>query len=622
MKKALYSIVGIFLFSTVLATNQKEVSSTIKEVTVYQAGAQIMREANVKIDRGVSELHFKGLPEGIINKSIQVSAEQSITIVSVVHSIDYLNKQKSTEEIIALEKRREILRDSISIQRNIQKVLQQEKEMILSNRTIGGENGVMAADLEKMASFFRNRLTEIEGRNYSITLKIRTLQKEMISVSQQLMELNAQIDKPTSLVKVKVSSYAAISSKFELRYFIADAGWQALYDIRIEDVNSSLGLFYKAQVNQNTGEDWKDVLLTLSTGNPSISNYKPELSPYLLTFNNYYAQHSTTPTPSPYSGTVSGRVIDADENLPLPGASVMVKGTNIGVATDIDGNYSIKLPSPNSTLVFSFIGMKSQEHPGNTSVRNVRMESDNVALDEVIVTGYGVAGSTPGMRIRGMSSYTPEKKVNIPMSIEKSQVATEFKIELPYSIPSDNQVYDVSILEYRVPAEYKYASVPKLSTDAYLMASIPNWQVYELLNGDVNLFFKGIYQGKTYFDLSTIEDTLTVSVGRDRDIQIKRESMKEFARSSLIGSSRREQRIWEISVKNNKSLAVAIDIEDQIPVSKLSDIKIEQIETLGATVDEATGKVKWSLNIQPGESRKLTLKYTVKYPKDRKLLVE
>lgn len=621
MKKVWYSIIGVFLFSTVVATNQKEISSTIKEVTAYQAGAQIMREANVKIDRGITELHFKGLPEGISNESIQVSAEQGITIVSVVHSIDYLNKQKSTEEIIALETRREIVRDSISIHRNVQKVLQQEKEMILSNRTIGGENGVMAADLEKMASFFRNRLTEVEGKNYSITLKIRALHKEMISISQQLMELNAQVDKPTSLVKVKVSSNAAISSKFELRYFIADAGWNALYDIRIEDVNSPLGLFYKAQVYQNTGEDWKDVLLTLSTGNPSISNYKPELSPYLLTFNNYYTQRSTTPIPSSHSGDVSGRVIDEDGS-PLPGASVVVKGTTIGVVTDINGNYSIKPPNPNSSLVFSFIGMKSQELPANTSVRNVRMESDNIALEEVVVTGYGVAGSAPGIRIRGASSYVPEKKVIVPLAIEKSQVATEFKIEMPYSIPSDNQVYDVSILEYRVPAEYRYASVPKLSADAYLMASISNWQVYELLNGDVNLFFKGIYQGKTYFDLSTIEDTLTVSVGRDRDVQIKRESMKEFTRHSSIGSSRREQRIWEISVKNNKSFAVAIDIEDQIPVSKLSDIKIEQIETLGATVDEATGKVKWNLNMQPGESKKLTLKYTVRYPKDRKLLVE
>jgi hypothetical protein len=619
MKKVWCSIVGIFLFSSVFATNQKDVSSTIKKVTVYQAGAQVMREASIKIDKGVTELHFKGLPEGISNESIQVSADKSITIVSVMHSIDYLNKQKSTEEIIALESRREIVKDSISIHRNVQKVLDQEKEMILSNRTIGGDNGVLATDLEKMASFFRNRLTEIESKSYSLTLKIRTLQKEMISISQQLMELNAQVDKPTSLVKVKVSCNTATSSKFELRYFIADAGWKAMYDIRIDDVNSPLGLFYKAQVNQNTGEDWKDVLLTLSTGNPSISNYKPELSPYFLTFDNYYTQRSLAPISTPYSGTVSGKVV-ADDDMPLPGATVVVKGTTIGTVTDIDGNYSLKVPSPNSTLVFSFIGMKTVEYMANSSVRNVRMESDNLALDEVVVTG--LSGRASGIRIRGTSSLEPVKKVNIPLAIEKSQVATEFKIEMPYTIPSDNQGYDVSILEYSIPAEYRYASVPKLSTDAFLMASIPNWYNYNLLNGDVNLFFKGIYQGKTYFDLSTVDDTLTVSVGRDRDIQIKRESLKDYARKTAIGSSRREQRVWEITVKNNKRQNIIITIEDQLPISKLNDIKIEQAEAIGATIDEATGKAQWELEMEPNETKKLTIKYSVKYPKNRNLLVE
>lgn len=619
MKKYLLFFVGVLLFSSASAVTQKDVASKIKEVTVYQSGAQVMREATIAVDKGVSELHFKGLPEGISNESIQVTADKSVTIVSVVHSIDYLNKQKSTEEIIALESRREIVKDSISIHRNVQKVLDQEKEMILSNRTIGGDNGVLAADLEKMASFYRSRLTEIESKSYSLTLRIRKLQKEMISISQQLMELNAQVDKPTSLVKVKVKSNSSMSSKFELRYFIADAGWKAMYDIRIEDVNSPLGLFYKAQVNQNTGEDWKDVLLTLSTGNPSVSNYKPELSPYFLTFDNYYTQRSTSATTAPYSGVVSGKVV-ADDGLPIPGASVMVKGTTIGVVSDIEGNYSIKVPSPNSTLVFSFIGMKTAEFMANSSVRNVRLESDNVALEEVVIAG--LSGRASGIRIRGASTFEPVKKMSIPLAIEKSQVATEFKIEMPYSIPSDNQGYDVSILEYSIPAEYRYASVPKLSTDAFLMASIPNWHNYDLLNGDVNLFFKGIYQGKTYFDLTTVDDTLTVSIGRDRDIQIKRESLKDYARRNVIGSTMKEQRIWEITLKNNKPYSISIDVEDQLPVSKLSDIKVEQAEAVGAEIDEATGEVKWNLKMNPGESKKLTLKYTVKYPKDRKLLVE
>lgn len=619
MKTNILLALAIIVSSFAYSETQKVVESTIKHVTVYQVGAQITRKSDVRIEKGITEFHFNGLPEAINPESIQASADVGVTILSVTHSIDYLNKQKVTHEVLNLEKRREEINDSIAIVKNLQKVYAQERDMVIANRTIGGEKGTNAVDLEKLAVFFRNRLSEIESMLHLQTLKIRKLQREMVSVSQQLLELNAQIDKPTSLVKVKVSSPVAKSTKMELRYFIADAGWKPNYDIRIEDVNSPLGLFYKAKVNQNTGEDWNDVLLTLSSGDPSISNYKPELDTYYLTFDNYYTQRSSLEEAKPYSGSVSGRVVD-ETGDPLPGVSIMIKGTTQGVVTDIDGRYSIQVPNANSKLVYSFIGMKPMELPANSSVRNVRMESDNVALEEVVVTAYG--SRSDNMMIRGTSSSAPKMNIQIPMAIEKSQVATEFRIETPYSIPSNNQAYDVSILEYTVPAEYKYAAVPKLTTDAFLVASIPDWHLYELLDGDVSLFFKGIYQGKTYFDLSSIEDTLTVSVGRDRDIQIKRESKKEFAQRSIVGANKREQRVWEISVKNNKPFPVDIVIEDQYPISRLSDIRVEQVDAPGASIDEATGKVKWNLNLQSGETRTLQVKYTVRYPKDRKLLVE
>ncbi|NHB67556.1 DUF4139 domain-containing protein [Perlabentimonas gracilis] len=619
MKPIILLALAIMISSIVVGETQKNVESSIKHVTVYQVGAQITRKSEVKIEKGITELQFSGLPQAINPESIQASADAGVTILSVTHAIDYLNKQKATDQVLKLEKRREVINDSINIHKNLQRVYAQEKDMVIANQAIGGDNGISAADLEKMAVFFRNRLSEIESLHYQQTLKIRKLQREMVTITQQLLELNAQIDMPTSLVKVKVSSEAAKNAKMELRYFIADAGWKPNYDIRIEDVNSPLGLFYKAKVNQNTGEDWKDVLLTLSSGDPSISNYKPELDAYFLTFDNFYSKRDPLEASKPYSGTVSGRVVD-EIGEPIPGVSIMIKGTTQGVATDMDGRYSIKVPSASSTLVYSFIGMKSLELPASSPVRNVRMESDNVALEEVVVTAYGARSEN--MMIRGVSSSAPKMNIQIPLAIEKSQVATEFKIEIPYSIPSDNQAYDVSILEYTAPAQYKYAAVPKLTTDAFLMASIPDWHLYELLDGDVSLFFKGIYQGKTYFDLSSIEDTLTVSIGRDRDIQIKRESKKEFSRRSVVGSNKREQRVWEISVKNNKPFPVDIVVEDQYPISRLSDIKVEQVDAPGATIDEATGKVKWNLNLKSGETRTLQIKYTVRYPQNRKLLVE
>ncbi|MEZ5146812.1 MAG: TonB-dependent receptor plug domain-containing protein [Bacteroidales bacterium] len=91
------------------------------------------------------------------------------------------------------------------------------------------------------------------------------------------------------------------------------------------------------------------------------------------------------------SGTVSGTVTDAAEGEPLPGVTVLIKGTTLGTATDMDGKYSLSV-EPNATLVFSYVGFESQEiavQPNSTV--NVSLKMSAEYIDEFVVIGYGVA---------------------------------------------------------------------------------------------------------------------------------------------------------------------------------------------------------------------------------------
>ncbi|WKX76798.1 carboxypeptidase-like regulatory domain-containing protein [Zobellia laminariae] len=90
--------------------------------------------------------------------------------------------------------------------------------------------------------------------------------------------------------------------------------------------------------------------------------------------------------------TITGTVIAAEDGMPIPGANVIVKGTNTGTTTDFDGNFSINVPSSNSVLVFSSIGFAQKEVTvGSNSTINVSLDTDVAALDEVVVVGYGTA---------------------------------------------------------------------------------------------------------------------------------------------------------------------------------------------------------------------------------------
>ncbi|MCL5128555.1 TonB-dependent receptor [Algibacter sp. L4_22] len=88
--------------------------------------------------------------------------------------------------------------------------------------------------------------------------------------------------------------------------------------------------------------------------------------------------------------TITGTVISAEDNMGIPGVNVIVKGTSTGAVTDFDGNYSVKVPNNNSTLVFSYVGFMTQELiVGNSSTINVSLKADVAALDEIIVVGFG-----------------------------------------------------------------------------------------------------------------------------------------------------------------------------------------------------------------------------------------
>ncbi|HPW67483.1 MAG TPA: carboxypeptidase-like regulatory domain-containing protein, partial [Salinivirgaceae bacterium] len=89
--------------------------------------------------------------------------------------------------------------------------------------------------------------------------------------------------------------------------------------------------------------------------------------------------------------TIGGKVIYAGDNQPLIGVTIMVKGSSVGTTTDVNGNYSLRNISSDATLVFSFIGMETQEiSVANQTTLNVTMSEGAFQLKEVVAVGYGV----------------------------------------------------------------------------------------------------------------------------------------------------------------------------------------------------------------------------------------
>jgi uncharacterized protein (TIGR02231 family) len=201
----------------------------------------------------------------------------------------------------------------------------------------------------------------------------------------------------------------------------------------------------------------------------------------------------------------------------------------------------------------------------------------------------------------------------------ETSLNVEFDISIPQTVASSAKPTVVDVRSTSVNAAYEYAVAPKLDLDAFLLAKVTGWEDLNLLPGEANIFFEGTFVGKTFIDPNSIRDTLSVSMGRDKRIIVKREKVKGLSSRNVIGANERQSNAWEISVRNSKSEPVKVVVEDQIPVSRNSQIEVTVVDVGGARQDTYSGKLTWKLNLAPSENKKLSYKYEVRYPKDRRI---
>ena len=612
-----------FIFSNTYSQEiiEKKITTTVNEVTVFLEGAQITRKKTIELKHGKSILKFSNLSPFIDAKSIQVRAQGNITVLSVNHQQNFIDKLGKHKELEDLESKLKEVEDKITLERTYLEILKEQLDFLKANRDIGGKNQELSVlNLKNASTFFGTKLTELKLKKIEKNKIVDRLTKEKHDLINQVNTLSGKKEFPNGEILVKVDAKQNSKISFEVTYVVENARWFPTYDIRAKNVNEPIRLIYKANVKQDTKIDWNNVKLKLSSANPNVSGVAPELKTYFLNYN------TRPPVYNRETNEVSGVVLD-ENNLPLIGATVLVDGTTIGTSTDFDGKYSITIPNNGAFLTFSYVGYISQKKSIQSAVINVIMEEDSSSLDEIVVVGYSssrrdkkvsrkLEGKVSGINIREANSLA------IPTTQIENQTTVDFEIKTPYSIKSDNKNYSVDIDSYSLPAFYQYYCVPKIDKDVFLIANVSNWEQYNLLEGEANLFFEGTYVGKTLLDVRYATDTLQISLGRDKNINIKREKIKEFTTKRFIGSKKEESRGWDIDVKNNKSQQINMLLFDQVPVSTLEEIKVELSNISGGKHDPKTGEVKWEFTIGPSESKKFSLNYFVKYPKNKNLFIE
>jgi len=609
MRSAIILIICLFFSGFIRAQEIKETifKNNIQEVTLFLSGAQVFERSQGTIPAGESVIQIKGLSPYLDEKSIQAKGIGNFTIQAVNKRLDFLSEKEVNEKVKALEDKIQEIQSNQTKETTRLEILSEKASLLDANKKLGGtQGGTSVAELKQAMDFYEAELTKISTERAQINASIQKKNDEIIRLQNQIRAMLESENKSTSEIRIRVKAPAAGQASFELNYLVANAGWYPKYDVRVKNVSSPLSLNYKAEVYQNTGVDWKNVKLRFSNANPNQSGQAPQLEKWELN----YARLTTFNPRTQVFGSVAGRVTSAMDGTPIPGASVLVTGTTIGTATDTNGNYSLTLPNGASQLEASFIGYQSRSVPINSSNINISLNEDTQALNEIIEMAdelKTLQGRVAGVRVesRAQKAMAPPPPAAAPLATEviENQTTVEIEVSEPYSIKSNGEKTLVDLKAYEVPAIYRYSVIPKLDSDAFLIAEIADWSQYSLLQGESNLYFEDGFVGRSILNASALEDTLLVSMGRDRSIAIQREKIEEYSKKRTIGSNVTETRGYEISLRNNKSQPVTLKVEDQIPVSVNSAISISPIQLSTGSLDPQTGKSPGRSRSRPGSRR-------------------
>ncbi|MBP5984196.1 MAG: DUF4139 domain-containing protein [Fluviicola sp.] len=562
MKRSISLMLLLFIAQSLLATEKETIKSTLSEVTVYTNGAQIHRKANFTVKPGITELIIEGVSPNIDPKSLQVKAFGNVVLIDSKYDTYYPKPVKVELNGLPLKIRNDIsqLKDSMDQVSYDVKEIQDEIDVLTMTKNILSNNGAVRGQgkVNDSIQLLKQTLDYYQVKMNELNKKIQVLTTRKKAKDARLSKMNIRLQE---LMNYQ-SSNTPIENKGPIHRLLITL--QAK-----EAVTGKLAISYLA-----SGASWVptyDLRADIETGKVNLT-YKATISQ--STGEKWDDVRLTLSTNDPYQNKTKPELHPWYVDY-----------------MNLYGNMNGRLNS-----------VSIAEKPAVAYFKDNRDDEKKEAdTQEVYIAN-------------GQQSY------EFTTMIERV-LSAEYKIDLPYTIEADGQEHMVLVRNIDLAASYNYYTVPKLDPGVYLMAEIIKLDELQLVPAQATIFFDGTYIGETYLDPSSTSDTLRLSLGKDPNILVKRILLKKDSKDQTIGSDRERTFSYEISMKNLKGTKIQLIVEDQIPLTTNGAIKIEDTETGKANYDKSTGMLKWKINLDPKEAKKVTYGFKIKHPKEQNVQV-
>ncbi len=546
------------LTSTLLANDKVTVKSTLHSVTVYTQGAQLQHKANYTIKAGLSEVIVEGISPQIAAGTIQVKATGAVVILDSKY--EYYYPQPQLELLVRdlppkIKSAIRVLEDSIRLVNFELRDINDEIEVLVAARKIIISNGAVKGQgkVNDSIQLLKATVDYYTTKVSELNKKISSLDRQKVKKTDLLSELNTRLEDLQNYAEQNNQTPEKKGVPRIIITFMAKDAASGRIDLSYLASNAGWTPLYDIRSEAATGK----ISLTYKAQVRQLTGLDWDDIKLSISTNNPYA-NKTKPELNPW-------YIDYQEFR----KQLEEKGKLRSDAFD-------DAPAVNSTaLNMGF------------------MYSTNAAVE---------------INALGAEQFT---------TIVQQLISAEFKIDLNYSIASDNQVRMVLVKQSELNTSFRYYAVPKLDPGVYLVAQMTKLDELQLVPAKANIFFDGTYIGETYLDPTTMDDTLNLSLGKDPNIVVKRTLLKNQSKERIIQDKKERSFAYNIEVRNLKSSEIELFIQDQIPLTTNPDITIEKSNLGKGKIDEKTGLIEWQLKLKAKESQSFDYDFKVRHAKDK-----
>ena len=529
-----YVLIAVcFVIGASLRAETIKLSSRIAAVTVYEDRAIVTRSGEISLRPGTHTLSFENLPVDLIDQSVRVSGEaEGAKILDVRVETTFLDTIPE-ERIQTLQARVQELQAQVNELNDRLSVLASEREFLSQIKAQSAENiskdlkvqRPTVEDWQKVLGFLDANLNKNFTEQRKIVANRSDLQAKIDALQRQIGQISPGSRKSRKTIFVDVDVVRDGAVTLHPTYVVYGARWQAQYDVRVTTESRGVELTYRGLIEQNTGEDWNNIDLSLSTARPDVGSVRPEL----------------------YSW---------------------------------------------------FVNVAQPPHP---MLKNMTNKPQLKGEEVVITSAQGVAMD----------------RLDVPVAgIESQQTSALFHISAKSTIASDNVPHAATIAIEKLPAEFSYASTPKLSPYVYLRARVKNTTEAPFLTGRASIYSNDDFVASSALKPVAPGESFDAYLGIDPAVKIERKMVNKF--TDYTGTFTKNVRVsyeFSYSLENTTKSEQKVTVQDHLPISQNEKILVEQIEPAEKELRrDDMGVLTWIISLQAGEKKSWKLKFNVEYP--------